>query len=118
MSRQETANNIIPGEVSSKLIPLVYVLEDQKTISMRSLNEDELWKNQGLMQVISAGLGCILIHKNILKKIKFRYELNTFDDRWFFMDLYNKKIPVYADTSIKCKHLIYNRPYPWSKIKK
>jgi len=112
------ANNIIPGEVSSKLIPLVYVLEDQKTISMRSLNEDELWKNQGLMQVISAGLGCILIHKNILKKIKFRYELNTFDDRWFFMDLYNKKIPVYADTSIKCKHLIYNRPYPWSKIKK
>jgi len=111
-------HNIIPGEVSSKLIPLVYVLEDQKTISMRSLNEDELWKNQGLMQVISAGLGCILIHKNILKKIKFRYELNTFDDRWFFMDLYNKKIPVYADTSIKCKHLIYNRPYPWSKIKK
>jgi len=35
-----------------------------------------------------------------------------------FKDLYNKKIPVYADTSIKCKHLIYNRPYPWSKIKK
>ncbi len=112
------ANNIIPGETSSKLIPLVYVLENEKTLSMRHLNEDELWNEQGLMQVVSAGLGCILIHRDILKKVKFRYDLNTFDDRWFFKDLYDKKIKVFADTSIKCKHLIYNRPYPWSKIKK
>ena len=112
------ANNVIPGEVSSKLIPLVYVLEDEKTLSMRPLNENELWKNQGLVQVVSAGLGCVLISRNVLEKIEFRYDLNTFDDRWFFMDLYNQKILAYADTSIKCKHLIYNRPYPWSKIKK
>ncbi|MBI2105460.1 hypothetical protein HYT56_01320 [Candidatus Woesearchaeota archaeon] len=112
------ANNVIPGEISSKLIPLVYILEDKKTLSMRPLNEYELWKNQGLMQVVSAGLGCVLISKKVLEKIEFRYELNSFDDRWFFLDLYNQKIPAYADTSIKCKHLIYNRPYPWSKIKK
>ena len=112
------ANNIIPGEVSSKLIPLAYILEDEKTLSMRPLNEDELWKNQSLMKIVSAGLGCVLIHRNVLKKIKFRYELNTFDDRWFFLDLYHKGISAHADTSIKCNHLIYNRPYPWSKIKK
>ena len=112
------ANNMIPGETLSKLIPLVYILEDEKTLSMRPLNEDELWKDQGLKQVVSAGLGCVLIHRNVLKEVKFRYDLNSFDDRWFFLDLYDKKIPVYADTSIKCKHLIYNRPYPWSKIKK
>ena len=112
------ANNAIPGETLSKLIPLAYILEDEKTLSMRPLNEEELWKNQGLMKIVSAGLGCVLIHRNVLKEVKFRYDLNSFDDRWFFLDLYDKKIPVYADTSIKCKHLIYNRPYPWSKIKK
>lgn len=112
------ANNMIPGETLYKLIPLVYVLEDEKTLSMRPLNEQELWGKNGLMKVVSAGLGCVLIHRDILKEVQFRYELNTFDDRWFFKDLYNKKIPVYADTSIKCKHLIYHRPYPWSKIKK
>lgn len=112
------ANNVIPGETLSKLIPLVYILEDEKTLSMRPLNEDELWKKNGLMRVVSAGLGCVLIHRDVLKEVKFRYDLNSFDDRWFFLDLYNKEIPVYADTSIKCRHLIYNRPYPWSKIKK
>ena len=112
------ANNMIPEETLSRLIPLVYVLEDEKTLSMRPLNDDELWKKQGLMKVVSAGLGCVLIHRDTLKDVKFRYDLNTFDDRWFFMDLHHKKIPVYADTSIKCKHLIFNRPYPWHKIKK
>ena len=67
----------------------------------------------------SKGLGQnFLIDRNILEKIKFRYELNTFDDRWFFLDLYNLGVKVYADTSLKCKHLIYNRPYPWKNIKK
>ena len=85
---------------------------------MRPLNKKELWENQGLMEVVSAGLGCVLIHRDVLKEIKFRYDKNTFDDRWFFIDLYNKKIKSYADTSLKCKHLIFNRPFPWSKIKK
>jgi len=112
------ADNVIPGKPLPELIPLVYVLEDEATLSMRPLNKEELWGNQGLMEVVSAGLGCVLIHRNILEKIKFRYELNTFDDRWFFLDLYNLGVKVYADTSLKCKHLIYNRPYPWKNIKK
>lgn len=112
------ANNIIPDSQTSELIPLVYKLIDEKTLDMRPLNENELWEAEGLMEVVSAGLGCVLIHKNILEKIKFRYDKNTFDDRWFFIDCYDKKIKVFADTSIKCKHLIFNRPYPWNKIKK
>ena len=112
------AHNVIPDNQTRELIPLVYKLTDEKTLSMRSLNEVELWEKQGLMEVISAGLGCVLIHKDILEKIKFRYDKNTFDDRWFFIDCYNKKIKVFADASVKCKHLIFNRPYPWSKIKK
>ena len=112
------ADNIIPGKPLPELIPLVYILENPETLSMRPLNQNELWEFPGLMEVISAGLGCVLIHKNVLKDIKFRYDLNTFDDRWFFLDLYNKKIKVYADTSLNCRHLIHNRPYPWNKIQK
>ncbi len=112
------ADNVIPGETLSRLIPLAYILEDEKTLSMRPLNEGELWKKPGLMKVVSAGLGCVLIHREILKEIQFRHDLDSFDDRWFFIDAYHKKIPVYVDTSIKCKHLIYNRPYPWKEIKK
>ncbi|MAG52862.1 MAG: hypothetical protein CMH62_02770 [Nanoarchaeota archaeon] len=112
------ANNLIPDQQTKELMPLVYKLTDEKTLSMRPLSESELWDQENLMEVISAGLGCVLIHRDVLEKIKFRYEKNTFDDRWFFKDCYDKKIKVFADTSIKCKHLIFNRPYPWNKIQK
>jgi GT2 family glycosyltransferase len=112
------ANNIIPDSQTRELIPLVYKLVNNENLDMRPLNETELWEEQKLHEVVSAGLGCLLIHKDILKKIEFRYEKNSFDDRWFFIDCYNKKIKSFADTSIKCKHLIHNRPIPWNKIEK
>lgn len=112
------ANNVIPDKATRELIPLVYKLVNKENLDMRSLNEEELWKDQRLHEVVSAGLGCLLIHRDILEKIKFRYEKNTFDDRWFFIDCYEKKLKVFADTSIKCKHLIHNRPYPWRQIEK
>ena len=84
---------------------------------MRPLTDTELASNT-LMRIVSCGLGCVLIHRDILKKITFRYENKVFDDRFFCIDLFKQKIPIYADTSIKCKHYIFNRPYPWSKIKK
>jgi len=111
------ANNKFPdGKI--ELIPLVYKLVNNNSEDMRPLNEKELWENLKLMQIVSCGLGCVLIHRNILKQIKFRYEKDVFDDRFFCIDLFKKKIPIYTDTSIKCKHLILNRPYHWKKIKK
>jgi len=109
------ANNTMP-DGSIALIPLVYKLTDEKTLSMKPLSEEEVFKDQ-LMKVVSCGLGCVLIHKNVLEKIKFRYELNSFDDRWFCIDAYKLKIPIYADTSIRCKHMILNHQ-PWKGIKK
>ncbi|MAF51230.1 MAG: hypothetical protein CMH64_04020 [Nanoarchaeota archaeon] len=111
------AHNVLENN-SRELIPLVYKLSDPKTLSMRPLNENELWQKQGLQEIISAGLGCLLIHKDVLKEIEFRYEKNSFDDRWFFIDCHKKNIKAFADTSIKCKHLIFNRTVPWSKIEK
>lgn len=112
------ARNIINGKAS--LIPLAYVEipSDDELPPMRPLNEYELFYSQNLVKIVSCGLGCVLIHRDILKEIKFRYDLNTFDDRWFCIDLFNKKIGLYCDVSVKCKHMILNRPYKWENIKK
>jgi len=64
------------------------------------------------------GLGCMLIHKEILKKIPFRYEEgkpNT-DDRYFSDDVFKLKIPQVLDTSIRCKHLLSGKDWDWATI--
>ena len=104
------------------LVPLAYSKSKEvpgQLPSMKPLNKQELWSNK-LLQTVSAGLGCLLIHKEVLKKVKFRYDKDkpAFDDRFFFIDLYNLKIPSFTDTSIKCKHFILNRPYQWKDIQK
>ncbi len=109
------AHNKFP-DGKTELMPLVYKLIKDR--DMRPLNQEELWENPGLIKVVSCGLGCVLIHRSVLEQVKFRYERDVFDDRFFCTDLLDKKIPIYCDTRVKCKHLIFNRPYPWSKIKK
>ncbi|MBM3199757.1 hypothetical protein FJZ53_02380 [Candidatus Woesearchaeota archaeon] len=110
------AHNTMP-DGSAPLIPLVYKMVDEKTLAMAPINEEEFNSNK-LIEVVSAGLGCVLIHRDILKEVTFRYENKVFDDRFFFIDCYRKGFKVFCDTSVKCKHFILNRPYPWSVIKK
>lgn len=59
-----------------------------------------------LHKVHSAGLGCTLIHRDIMKDIKFRYEegFNAHPDTFFAIDLDAKGIPFYVDTGILCEH--------------
>ncbi len=120
-SKQVLTGIYFNRDENQKLYPLAYILTNEykdKLPDMRPLNNEELWSNN-LLEVISAGLGCLLIHRDILKKIQFRYEgEEAFDDRFFFLDLYNLNIPAFADTSLKCKHFILNRPYQWRDIKK
>ncbi|MEK6862620.1 MAG: hypothetical protein AABW57_00440 [Nanoarchaeota archaeon] len=102
------------------LIPQAFIELNTKTNNlpdMRWLTEEEFLSNK-LIKIVSCGMGCVLMHKNILNKIEFRSENNVFDDRFFGIDLHKKNIPMYCDTSVKCKHLILNRPYPWDKIRK
>lgn len=71
-----------------------------------------------LMEVCASGLGCILIHKSVLEKIKFRYDKGQggFDDVWFGSDSSDAGFKLFADTAVKCKHLIMG--WSWDGIKR
>lgn len=67
-----------------------------------------------LHKVFACGLGCTLIHKDILKKIKFRWEegFGVHPDTFFAFDLDTENIPQYIDTSFMCDH----QNSKWSKV--
>lgn len=70
-----------------------------------------------LMKIRNCGSGCLFIKKEVLEKIKFRYEKGEgFDDVWFCEDAINLGYEIYADTSIKCRHLIKDRPWTWKYV--
>lgn len=96
-----------------RLRPLLWMYEGEK---MYYLNDDFVLQNNSLVKVSCAGLGCVLIHRDILKKIKFRFEddKNAFDDVFFFRDVDVLGEEVYADLSIKCKHMVKN--WSWRGI--
>ena len=99
----------------TRALPVIWTkVEDQYRYVLKS---NEL--NKGIKKVEITGLGCILIHNSVLKKIRFRYEKQypAFDDIYFGLDCKDNKINLYADTNLICKHLIKNRPWDWSKIK-
>jgi GT2 family glycosyltransferase len=74
--------------------------------------------NTGLIRIAVSGLGCILIHKSILEKVKFRYEQqhSAFDDVFFGLDCRKNNVSIYADTNLFCKHLLKNRPWSWKNL--
>ncbi len=107
-SRKKSLNN------KPYYTPNVYKIipSDKELPDMRELTHEEIFSNQ-LHEVISCGGACIFIHKDIFSKIRFREDLTQFEDRWFCIDLYKNKIPLFCDTSIKCRHLVLNRTHVW-----
>lgn len=97
------------------LVPLLWkrVSKDE----VRFMLEKEVVEPK-LMEVDACGVGCILIHRDVLQKVKFRYDKNDagFDDVWFCKDAFDSGFKIFADTSVKCKHLIEG--WSWKGIKK
>ncbi len=83
---------------------------------VRRLNEHELAGNQ-LIRIWSTGTGCILIHRDVLKEVEFRFDefFAFFDDIWFSRDVGQKGFEMFVDTSIKCRHLIARRNWEWKE---
>ena len=71
-----------------------------------------------LMEIKLCGTGCILIHRNVLEKITFRYDTNTdaFDDTFFCEDARRLGFKIYADTNVQCDHLINEANWKWENI--
>jgi hypothetical protein len=69
-------------------------------------NEDTCFIDGTLKQVSHVGLGCVLIENKVLKKIPFRFEkqVEMHPDSFFAEDCLRNGIPIYADTSIICRH--------------
>ena len=57
-------------------------------------------------KILSAGLGCVLIKREVFVRFPFRYieGQSWFPDVVWINDLYAKNIPYYVDTSIVCTH--------------
>ena len=112
-------------EQQKYLIPVAWVTDEEFSIgnldgvSVRLMHPKETEENK-VIKVVSCGTGCLLIHRDILEKIKFRYDefFPYFHDNWFCRDAFYQGFDVWMDTSIKCKHLINNKPFSWANIKK
>jgi GT2 family glycosyltransferase len=59
-----------------------------------------------LKQAWANGVGCTLIHKSVLEKVKFRFDKDRdgFSDSWFAYDIRKLGIPMYVDTSMYAYH--------------
>lgn len=81
------------------------------------MTEEEVSFNY-FMEVKMCGLGCLMIHKDVLNKVRFRIKPDdkAFDDYFFCMDARKNGFHIYADTSVKCLHLIKDRPWKWDEI--
>ncbi len=71
----------------------------------RRLTFEEV-KEPRLMEVLRIGLGCALIHRDVMEKIKFRHNPHGYDDMTFCQDVLDNKWKLYLDTSVKCRHFV------------
>ena len=68
--------------------------------------EDLVFCDGTVKQAAHIGLGCVLISKYVLEKIKFRFIRgeNNHPDTYFAEDCFKNKIPIFIDTSIVVRH--------------
>lgn len=73
---------------------------------------DELMPSRLVGNLAFTGVGCLLIKKEVLKKIRFRYDLNieACDDRFFGEDARKNGFEIFLDTSMFCSHM----PNSWA----
>ncbi len=83
------------------------------------LIRDDLALGNNLLEIDICGSGCLLIHRTALEKIKFRYNLEEgpgVDDVFFCKDAKEAGFKIYADTAVKCQHLIRGRGWTWDQL--
>lgn len=94
------------GEIKKVKIELPVVYLNEGNNKIRRANPREVL-NKGLIEIGAAGLGCVLISKELFKKIRFRYlkEKKAFDDMYFCGDAQRLGYKIYLDSNIRVTHL-------------
>ncbi len=105
----------------AKVMPFAWVFskEIKDWNNTGYLVEDEIWMPK-LFKIAFAGMGCILIKREVLEKVKFRYslEMDAWDDRWLGVDVWENGFEYYLDNNVKCKHLYLKRKFSYWELKK
>ncbi len=104
------------GQEVSRKLPVVWVKYLNDPLKLVTIRRDILESGR-LIKVHSSGTGCILIHREVLEKIKFRWEDNKpgVDDVFFCIDALSTGFEIFADTSLRCEHIIEGRPVKWGE---
>ncbi len=99
--------------IGKKIYPLLYKRGKEGYFSYI-----DLVSNKGLIEVDACGLGCVMISRKVLERVKFRFEKSVvaFDDIWFCKDAFENGFKIYADLSVRCRHLM--RGMNWDNLKK
>lgn len=86
-------------------------------------DEQEAYFHKGLKQVHGMGVGCVLISKDIFERFPFWYssadddrmageKIRKHPDVYFYLDLHNAGIDVFADTDLVIEH----QPSKWEEV--
>jgi GT2 family glycosyltransferase len=84
-------------------LPIIYLQDGEK---VRRANPNEIL-DKGLLKVGGFGLGCVMIHREVLEKTRFRCEKDkkAFDDLLFCHDAKKLGYGLFLDSGIKAEHL-------------
>lgn len=94
--------------------PMLYVDSKVDSEKMWFLDPAEIAKPQ-LIEVRATALGCVLMGRAVLEKIKFHYA-GGFDDMMFSLDARAAGFKIFCDTTICTEH--HQKPGAWDQIKK
>lgn len=104
------------NEYENRKLPVAWVKSLKDKNKLVTIRKDVIESGE-LIKIDSCGTGCILIHREILEKIKFRWEDDKegVDDVFFCIDALNLGYEIYADTSVVCEHLVDGRKINWGE---
>lgn len=94
------------------MIPLVARPHPENQELMLPCSDVEV-EGEKVFTIRGCGLGCVLIARKVLEKITFRF-VGRDDAQNFSNDCWENKYTMVADTSVKCMHLLKNKPV-WVK---
>lgn len=117
IDRMEKNNfDVLTGFYQFKKPPYAPVLfmrkGDEKLVSVICNWTSETGESPDIMQVSSAGAGCLLVRRQVFERMRKELKQNPFDrvdclseDHSFFWRCKELNIPVWCDMRIECNHL-------------